>query len=87
MKTAQIADTELESQTRNSLLDLANLDLDIKRAINAYEQQKLKLDQSLSIMDRLIEDLSHARDSAGSLYFQDPSFCIVVSQAQRRADA
>jgi hypothetical protein len=37
-------------------------------------------------MDRYIEDLAHTRDTAANLYFQDPSFRVVVSQAQKRAD-
>ncbi len=87
LQSARIADIQLEEQTRKSLLEVANLVLDIRRAKNAYDQQKLRLDQLLSQMDRLIEDLAHARDTASSLYFQDPSFRVVVSQAQRRADA
>ena len=38
-------------------------------------------------MDRYIEDLAHAQQTAADLYFQDPSFRVIVSQAQRRADA
>lgn len=87
LQQAQIADTQLEAETRKSLLEVANLVIDIRRAKNAYDQQRLKLDQMLSLMDRYIEDLAHARDTAASLYFQDPTFQVVVSTAMHRAEA
>lgn len=87
LQQAQIADIQLEAETRKSLLEVANLVIDIQRANTAYKQQQLKLDGMLSLMDRYIEDLAHARDTAASLYFQDPTFQIVVSTAMRRAEA
>ena len=86
LQQAQIADINLEAQTRKSLLDVANLVIDIRRAKNQYDQQRLKLDQMLSLMDRYIEDLAHARDTAAPLYFQDPTFQVVVSTAMQRAE-
>ncbi len=86
LQQAQIADINLDAEARKSMLDLANLVLDIRRAKNAYDQQNLKLDQMLSLMNRYIEDLAHARDTAAPLYFQDPTFTVVVSTAMDRAD-
>jgi len=87
VQQAEVMDVQLEAETRKSLLEVANLVLDIRRANNAYEQQRLKLDGMVSLMDRYIEDLANARDTAASLYFQDPTFQIVVSTAMRRAEA
>ena len=87
MQRVEIADVQHEAEIRKSLLEVGNLALDIDRAKNSLDQQKLKLDSMLSLMDRYIEDLAHARDTAANLYFQDPSFRVVVSQAQRRADS
>lgn len=87
LQQAQIGDIQLEAETRKSLLEIANLRLDIRRAENALNQQKLKLDQMLTLMSRYIEDLAHARDTAASLYFQDPTFQVVVSTAMHRAEA
>jgi hypothetical protein len=87
IQQARIADTQLEEQIRKSLLEVANLSIDIRRAKNQYDQQKLKLDSMLSLMDRYIADLAHARDTAANLYFQDPSFRVVVSRSERRAEA
>ena len=86
LSKAQIGDISLAQETRKSLLDEANLILDIRRAKNQYDQQRLKLDQMLSLMDRYIEDLAHARDTAAPLYFQDPTFQVVVSTAMQRAE-
>ena len=86
LQQAQIADIQLEAEARKSLLEVANLVIDIRRAKNAYDQQNLRLDQMISLMDRYIEDLAHARDTAAPLYFQDPTFQIVVSTAMRRAE-
>lgn len=86
IQNARIDDARLEAEIRKSLLEAANLAIDITRSRNLLDQQKLKLDEMLTRMDRLIEDLSHTRDTAANLYFQDPSFRVVVSQAQRRAD-
>ena len=86
IQRARIADVQFEAEVRKSLLDVANLGIDIRRAINAHDQQVLKLESMLTQMDRYIEDLAHTRDTAANLYFQDPSFRVVVSQAQKRAD-
>jgi hypothetical protein len=87
IQQARIYDIQLEADIRKSLLEVANLAIDIRRSINRLDQERLRLDQMLSQMDRLIEDLAHARDTAANLYFQDPSFRVVVSHAQRRAEA
>lgn len=86
LQQAHIADIQLQEQIRNRLLEVANLAIDIRRSKNHYDQEKLRLDSMLSLMDRYIEDLAHARLTAENLYFQDPSFRVVVSSAQRRAD-
>lgn len=82
----KIVNVRLEEQVRKSLLDVANLHIDIIRSRNSLDQQQLKLESMLTQMDRYIEDLAHTRDTAANLYFQDPSFRVVVSQAQKRAD-
>lgn len=87
IQASDIADAQHADQVRRELLSVANLAIGIRRAKNQLDQQKLRLDQMLSQMDRLIEDLANARDTASSLYFQDPSFRVVVSRAQRRAEA
>ncbi|MCL4180535.1 MAG: PKD domain-containing protein [Verrucomicrobia bacterium] len=87
IQNARIADVQLEAEIRKSLLEVANLAIDIRRAKNSLDVAQLTLEQMLSQMDRLVEDLAHARDTAANLYFQDPSFRVVVSHAQRRAEA
>ncbi|MGO8926299.1 MAG: PKD domain-containing protein [Limisphaerales bacterium] len=87
LQQAQIADIQLESQIRQSLLQVANLAIAIRRSKDAYDQAKLTLDQSLAQMNRLIEDLANARDTAANLYFEDPSFRVVVSDSEYRADS
>lgn len=86
IQQAEIADIQLREQMLKSLLEVANLTIDIRRSKNHLDQEKLKLDSMLSLMDRYIEDLAHARLTAENLHFQDPSFRVVVSSAQRRAD-
>ena len=86
IQQAQIADIQLEEQIRKALLEVSNLAIDIRRAQAALDQQKLRLEAMVAQRDRLIEDLAHARLTAENLYFQDPSFRVVVSSAQRRAD-
>jgi len=86
IQQARVADVRLQEQILTRLLEAANLSIDIRRSKNHYDQEKLKLDSMLSLMDRYIEDLAHARLTAENLYFQDPSFRVVVSSAQRRAD-
>jgi hypothetical protein len=87
LQQAQIADINLESQIRQSLLNVANLAISIRRAKDAFDQENLKLDSMLAQMNRLIEDLANARDTAANLYFEDPSFRVVVSDAEYRADS
>ena len=86
LQQASIADIQLEAETRKSLLEVANLGIDIRRANNQLDQQRLKLEQMVSLMDRYIEDLAHARATAAPLYFQDPTFQVVVSTAMQRAE-
>jgi len=85
-QNARISDVQLEAEIRKALLEVANLSIDIRRAKNALDQQRLRLEAMVAQRDRLIEDLAHARLTAENLYFQDPSFRVVVSSAQRRAD-
>ncbi|MCL4785197.1 MAG: PKD domain-containing protein, partial [Verrucomicrobia bacterium] len=87
IQQAAISDIQLEAEIRKSLLEVVNLKIDIERAKNRLDQEFLRLDQMLSQMDRLIEDLAATRQTAANLYFSDPSFRVVVSRAQRRADA
>jgi hypothetical protein len=83
----QINDQNLEKEIRGMLLEVGNLGIAIERATNNLRQAQLALDNQLARMDRMIEDLAHTRDTAADLYFQDPSFRVVVSQAMRRAEA
>jgi len=87
IQSAQIADINLESQIRQSLLNVANLAIDIRLAKNAYDQAKLQLDAMVTQMNRYIVDLANARDTAASLYFEDPSWRVVVSDSRYRAEA
>ncbi len=86
IQNARISDVQLEAEIRKGLLEVANLSIDIRRAKNALDQQRLRLEAMVAQRDRLIEDLANARLTAENLYFQDPSFRVVVSSAQRRAD-
>ena len=83
----QVNDITLEKEIRGMALEIANLGIAIDRALNSVNQAQLALDNKLAYMDRLIEDLAHTRDTAADLYFQDPSFRVVVSQAMRRAES
>lgn len=85
LQQAQIADIELEAETRRSLLEEANLIIGIRRAGVALDQAKLGLDSLKAEMERYIEDLAHTRNTAADLYFQDPSFRVFASQTERRA--
>ena len=87
LQGASIANIQLQSQIRQSLLNVANLQLDIRLAKNAYDQAKLQLDAMVTQMNRYIADLANARDTASSLYFEDPSWRVVVSSSQYRAEA
>lgn len=86
LQQASIGNIQLQEQIRSRLLEVANLAIDIRRAKNRSDQERLRLDQMLALMDRYIEDLANARLTAENLYFQDPSFRVVVSNARRRAD-
>lgn len=86
IETMSINDIKLEQEIRGTLLEVGNLGIAIDRANNQVRQTQLALDNQLAKMDRLIVDLSHTRETAENLYFQDPSFRVVVSQAERRAD-
>lgn len=85
-QTMTINDINLEREIRGMALEVGNLGIAIERSSNKYNQAQLALDNQLSRMDRLIEDLAHTRETAADLYFQDPSFKVVVSNAMRRAD-
>ncbi|MBN8460695.1 MAG: hypothetical protein J0M04_22930 [Verrucomicrobia bacterium] len=87
LQNARIADIQLEAEIRKSLLQVANFSIAIRRAENQLTEAELRLDSLESQMDRYIEDLAHARDTAASLYFMDPSFRISASQAEKRAVA
>ncbi|MBL9145367.1 MAG: hypothetical protein JNM99_16940 [Verrucomicrobiaceae bacterium] len=86
-QTLSINNVQLEKEIRGTLLEAGNLGIAVDRANNNLSQAQLALDNKLAYMDRLIEDLSHTRDTAADLYFQDPSFRVVVSQAMRRAES
>jgi len=87
LQNAQIADINLESQIRQDLLTVANDAIDIRLAKNAYDQATLDLDSMVTKMNRLIADLANARDTAATLYFEDPSWRVVVSDSQYRAQS
>lgn len=87
VQRSQISDVTLQKEVQGMLLDVGNLRIAIDRAQNAFAQSRLALDNQLARMDRLIEDLAHTRDTAADLYFHDPSFRVVVSQAMRRAES
>jgi len=87
LQSMQINDVQLEKEIRGLLLEAANLGINIQRSNNNLRQAQLRLDNQLARMDRLIVDLAHTRETAADLYFQDPSFRIVVSDAMRRAEA
>lgn len=85
-QTMTINDINLEREIRGIALEMENSGIAIDRSNNNLNQAQLALDNQLSRMDRLIEDLAHTRETAADLYFQDPSFKVVVSNAMRRAD-
>lgn len=87
LQTIAINNVAMEKETQGLLLEAGNLGIAIDRSKNAVAQAQLSLDNQLTRMDRLIEDLANARDTAAPLYFSDPSFRIVVSDALRRAEA
>lgn len=87
LQTMSIQNTNADAEIRGLLLEMENKSIDIDRSSNQLRQAQLSLDNQLAQMDRLIEDLAHTRDTAADLYFQDPSFRIVVSDALRRAES
>jgi hypothetical protein len=87
LQQAQIADIQLEAETRKSLLNAANLSIAIRRAKAQQDQAVLRLESMKAEMERYIEDLAHTRDTAADLYFQDPSFRVAASLAEKRAES
>jgi hypothetical protein len=87
LQTLQIKSIELEAEIRGMLLEEGNLGIALQSSRNNLDQARIRLENLQSQMDRLIEDLAHTRATAENLYFQDPSFRVVVSRAQRRAEA
>jgi hypothetical protein len=87
LQNARIADIQLEAEVRKSLLQVANFAIAIRRAENQLVEADLRLDSMRAQMERYIEDLANARETAGSLYFMDPSFRVAVSQSEKRAIA
>jgi hypothetical protein len=87
LQQARIADIQLEAEIRRSLLQVANQTIAIRRAQAQLDQARLKLESMRAQMDRLIEDLSHTRETAADLYFQDPSFRVSASLAEKRAQS
>ncbi len=82
----QINNVETAAEVQNILLELANLEIQVDRVQNQIKQAELQLDNALSRMDRMVEDLAHTRDTAADLYFNDPSYRVVVSDAMQRAE-
>lgn len=87
IQTAKINDINTEAEIRTILLDLSNLEIQVERQKNALAVANLQLENALTKMDRLIADLAHTRETAADLYFQDPSFRVVVSRAMERAES
>lgn len=87
LQTIRVNHVQLEAEIQGMLLEAGNAGISIDRAKNELDQANLRLENLQSQMDRLIEDLAHTRATAENLYFQDPSFRVVVSRAQRRAEA
>ncbi len=86
-QTIAVNSVNLDAEIRGLLLEQGNLAIGIDRADNALDQATLHLENLQSQTDRLIEDLAHTRATAENLYFQDPSFRVVVSRAQQRAES
>lgn len=86
LQQASFNDVTLEAEIRGMLLEQANLVIAIDRALNQTDQARLTLENAEARMDRLIEDLANTRATAENLYFTDPSFRVVVSRVQRRAE-
>lgn len=86
LQTLSVNNIQLEAEIRGILLEVGNLGIAIDRARIQLDQARLRLENLETRMDRLIEDLAHTRSTAENLYFVDPSFRVVVSRAQRRAE-
>jgi hypothetical protein len=82
-----VNEVNLEAEVKTMLLEAGNLGIALNRAENQLDQARLSLESAEQQMERLIEDLSHTRATAENLYFTDPSFRVVVSRAERRAEA
>lgn len=87
MQQAEITGVNAAAEIKTILLDLGNLQIQVERQKNALSVANLQLDNALTRMDRLIADLAHTRETAADLYFQDPSFRVVVSRAMERAES
>ena len=86
MESAEISGIQTEATIRNIMLDLGNYMVEVEKNQLQIRQNDLELDNALSRIDRLIEDLAHTRDTAADLYFNDPSYRVVVSEAMQRAE-
>ncbi len=87
LQSIRVNDINLEAEIRSIMLEAGNLAIAVNRAENQLDQSRLALESAEQRMERLIEDLSHTRATAENLYFTDPSFRVVVSRAERRAEA
>lgn len=87
VQTATINDINTAAEIKNLLTSLTELEIQVERQKNALAVAELQLDNALTRMDRLIADLAHTRETAADLYFQDPSFRVVVSRAMERAES
>lgn len=85
IQNATIANVQLEAEIRRSLLQVANHAIAIRRAKAQIDQAELRLDSLRAQMESYIEDLAHVRQTAETLYFQDPSFRVAASEAEQRA--
>ena len=87
MQQLTVQGVSAAAEIKTALLDLGNLQIQVERQKNALAVAELQLDNALTRMDRLIADLAHTRETAADLYFQDPSFRVVVSRAMERAES
>ena len=87
MQQLTVTGVNAAAEIKTMLLELGNLQIQVERQQNALAVAKLQLDNALTRMDRLIADLAHTRETAADLYFQDPSFRVVVSRAMERAES
>lgn len=87
MQQLTVQGVSAAAEIKTLLLELGNLQIQVERQKNALAVAELQLDNALTRMDRLIADLAHTRETAADLYFQDPSFRVVVSRAMERAES